>query len=171
MPSSIPRIQITPSCQSHSDLLTYWAKLEGRSIGSLCSSLLEDAIYRAIESGRANATAIQLMKNVIKQRERALEFTHQFHLQEENLQAEHVFDSEQQKVWEAFDGGDREYYCLHEKPHGVFTDERWGNNYEKNVKEEETVTRVLDAAKILDLQEIKNFDIASEILIEFPEVC
>ena len=77
---AIDRIMITPSCQSHADLLNFWAGLEGRSVSSLCSSLLEDAVYRAIESGRVNSTALRMMEGVIKQREAALQIPYKLNL-------------------------------------------------------------------------------------------
>ena len=163
MPSSIPRIQITPSCQSHSDLLTYWAKLEGRSIGSLCSSLLEEAIYQAIESGRANKTAIQLMNNVIKNRERALEFTHQYHLQQEAEKSDQEYEQTQSHIVDNFSPEDREWYALDEKPEGVFTDNRWSRDY----KEKERIKKIVFATKRLYFSEVKYFDMAFELLLDF----
>ena len=95
---AIDRIMVTPASQSHSELLTYWSKIEGRSVSSLCSSLIEQAIYEAIESGRANATAIKMMESVSKQRERSLQITHQMNLKSESEKALDTVWSEFEKV-------------------------------------------------------------------------
>ena len=73
MPTSVPRIQVTPACQSHADLLNYWSVLEGRSISSLCSALLEDAVVNAIKDGRAHPVAVQMMNAVIDLRKEELD--------------------------------------------------------------------------------------------------
>lgn len=73
MPTSVPRIQVTPACQSHADLLNYWSVLEGRSISSLCSALLEEAVVNAIKDGRANPVAVQMMNAVIDLRKGELD--------------------------------------------------------------------------------------------------
>ncbi len=95
---AIDRIMVTPASQSHSELLTYWSKIEGRSVSSLCSSLIEQAIYEAIESGRANATAIKMMERVSKQRERSLQVTHQMNLKSESDKALDTVWSEYEKM-------------------------------------------------------------------------
>ena len=68
MPTSVPRISVTPSCQAHADLLEYWSVLEGRSVSNLCSALLEDAIVNAIQSGRANPQALEMMNKLMDER-------------------------------------------------------------------------------------------------------
>ena len=73
MPTSVPRIQVTPACQSHADLLNYWSVLEGRSISSLCSALLEEAVVNAIKDGRAHPVAVQMMNAVIDLRKEELD--------------------------------------------------------------------------------------------------
>ena len=73
MPTSVPRIQVTPACQSHADLLNYWSVLEGRSISSLCSALLEEAVVNAIKDGRAHPVAVQMMNAVIDLRKGELD--------------------------------------------------------------------------------------------------
>ena len=72
MPTSVPRVQVTPACQSHADLLNYWSVLEGRSISSLCSALLEEAVVNAIKDGRAHPVAVQMMNAVIDLRKNEL---------------------------------------------------------------------------------------------------
>ena len=73
MPTSVPRIQVTPSCQSHSDLLNYWASIEGRSVSSLCSTLLEEAVVTALKEGRANSMAVEMMNEIMDLRKRGLD--------------------------------------------------------------------------------------------------
>ncbi|WP_036906823.1 hypothetical protein [Prochlorococcus marinus] len=95
---AIDRIMVTPASQSHSELLNYWAKIEGRSVSSLCSSLLEEAVYKSLESGRANSIAIKMMEKVSQQRERGLQIAHQLNLRNEQVRGNEIYWQEYEKA-------------------------------------------------------------------------
>lgn len=99
MPTNVPRIQITPSCQSHADLLNYWSAIEGRSISSLCSALLEEAILGAIESGRANPIAVSMMENLMNERKEQLKISYGYAISAERKKVE-VQEKEREKYLE-----------------------------------------------------------------------
>lgn len=122
---AIDRIVVTPSSQAHSELLSYWSRLEGRSISSLCSSLLEEAVYKAMESGRANKTAVKLMEDVIKQRERSLEVSHQLNLNNEKEKSENIFQSELKPLEDKESEVDK---IMNLSARGAFTDFKWNKS-------------------------------------------
>ena len=95
---AIDRIMITPSCQAHAELLRYWSQIEGRSVSSLCSSLLEEAVYKAMESGRANPIAIKMMEKVSQKRERGLQIAHQLNLRNEQVRGNEIYWQEYEKA-------------------------------------------------------------------------
>ena len=74
MPTANTRITITPTSEAHADLLTNWAILEGRTLSSLCSNLLENAINDAISKGTVNPQALEMMNELINVRRNKLKF-------------------------------------------------------------------------------------------------
>ena len=82
MPTNVPRIQVTPSCQSHSELLNYWAVIEGRSVSSLCSTLLEEAVVKAIKEDRVNPIAVKMVDKLMDARKQSLDLKFGIDLQE-----------------------------------------------------------------------------------------
>ena len=66
---SVNRISVTTASATHQKLLEYEAVLTGRSISSLCSSLLEEIVNQKLQAGQLHPTAIRLAEDLIKCRE------------------------------------------------------------------------------------------------------
>ena len=92
MPTANTRITITPTSEAHADLLTNWAILEGRTLSSLCSNLLENAINGAISKGTVNPQALEMMNELINVRRNKLKFEYGKTLTLEKEKAENYLD-------------------------------------------------------------------------------
>ena len=128
MPTSVPRIHVTPACQSHADLLNYWSVLEGRSISSLCSALLEEAVVNAIKDGRANPVAVQMMNAVIDLRKKELDVKFGGDLRKVKMEND-VREREQREYLRQEEGADAVM--------DTFTNSTWANSYWRGVIKDE----------------------------------
>ena len=92
MPAANTRITITPTSEAHSVLLNNWAILEGRTLSSLCSSLLENAINEAISKRTVNPQALEMMNELINVRRNQLKFEYGKTLSQEQEKAENYLN-------------------------------------------------------------------------------
>jgi hypothetical protein len=65
MPPKDSRVAVTISCASHEALLRWWAAYTGRTVSSLVSFLLEDAIRLALRNGDVPARAVKTMNDLM----------------------------------------------------------------------------------------------------------
>ncbi len=151
MPAANTRITITPTSEAHSVLLNNWAILEGRTLSSLCSSLLENAINEAISKRTVNPQALEMMNELINVRRNQLKFEYGKTLSQEQEKAENYLNEISEQAQ-----GDPEHLQKFDawtaRAEEVWSKETTSSKEEKNkVVQEPDVKNITNCLKTLNL--------------------